>query len=57
MELASGLNKFFEVTFSDTNRFIGKKLLSKEAIEKKLKGVKREGQLNNAVLTWLDLSD
>ncbi|MFX1500824.1 MAG: glycosyltransferase family 4 protein, partial [Promethearchaeota archaeon] len=33
-----------------TNRFIGKKLLSKEAIKKKLKGIKRESQLKFATM-------
>ena len=38
MELASGLNKFYDVSFIDTNISPGEKLLSKETIQKKLQG-------------------
>ncbi len=40
MELAAGLNKYYNTTFVHTNIFIGKKLLTKEVIEAKLNGVK-----------------
>lgn len=50
MELASGLNKFYDVTIFDTNRYIGERLLSKEAIEKKLNGLKRGKQVKFATM-------
>ena len=40
MELAAGLNTYYNTTFVHTNIFIGKKLLTKEVIEAKLNGVK-----------------
>jgi len=48
MELAIGLNKFFNVIFADTNRFSGNKLLSRKIIMKKLKGIKNVYRLNFA---------
>ncbi len=43
MELASGLQKYYNITLMDTNILIGKSILSKEAINKKLKGLKKSG--------------
>ncbi|MFX0010845.1 MAG: glycosyltransferase family 4 protein [Candidatus Hermodarchaeota archaeon] len=40
MELAKGLNEFFDITFVHTNILIGKRLLAEEAINSKLNGVK-----------------
>ncbi|MFX0032322.1 MAG: glycosyltransferase family 4 protein [Candidatus Hodarchaeota archaeon] len=48
MELASGLNNYFNVIFADTNRFSGKKLFSRKIILKKLKGIKNVYRLNFA---------
>ncbi len=45
MELAAGLQKYFNVTFFDTNRLFGKKLLSKEVINERLKDIKTKGRL------------
>lgn len=39
MELAAGLNKYYNTFFVHTNIFIGKKLLSKKTIDTKLNGV------------------
>jgi len=50
MELASGLNKFYNVSFIDTNISPGEKLLTKAAIDKKLKGIKSRGQMKYATL-------
>lgn len=41
MELATGLSKYYNVSFMDTNITPGEILLTNEAINKKLKGVKR----------------
>jgi glycosyltransferase involved in cell wall biosynthesis len=48
MELAAGLNRYYNVSFIDTNVSLGKKLLSKEAIEKKLKGIKNRDRMKYA---------
>lgn len=48
MELALGLNQFYNITFADTNRDLGKKLIPREDINKKLKGIKRIHHLNFA---------
>jgi glycosyltransferase involved in cell wall biosynthesis len=48
MELASGLNKYYDVSFIDTNISPGEKLLSKEAINKKLLGIERSYQMKFA---------
>jgi len=45
MELASGLQTYFNVDFMDTNIITSEKLLSKEVIRKKLKGVNYIGQM------------
>lgn len=50
MELAAGLNKYYKTTFVHTNIFIGKKLLSKKAIEAKLKGVEITTRMKFATL-------
>ncbi len=54
IELASGLNKFYNVTFMDTNIFTGKRLLSTNAINKKLKGLKKSRRLKFATLNVLN---
>ena len=41
MELAAGLNKYYDVSFIDTNISPGEKLLSKDAINKKLQDMER----------------
>ncbi|MFX1387450.1 MAG: glycosyltransferase family 4 protein [Promethearchaeota archaeon] len=48
MELAAGLNKYYDVSFMDTSISPGEKLLSKEAIEKKLQGTKKYNQMKFA---------
>ncbi|MFX1480451.1 MAG: glycosyltransferase family 4 protein [Promethearchaeota archaeon] len=50
MELATGLNRFFNVVFADTNRFSGKALFSKDLIMKKLNGIKKVHRLNFATV-------
>lgn len=45
MELASGLQTYFNVEFMDTNVITSEKLLSKEAIQNKLKGVNYIGKM------------
>ena len=54
MELASGLNKFYNVAFVDTNIFTGKKLLTRREINSKLKGVKKSRRLKFATLNILN---
>ena len=39
IELAAGLSMYYSVQLIDSNRMISKKILSKEVIEKKLKGL------------------
>lgn len=51
IELASGLQEFYNITLMDTNIFIGKKLLSKETINKKLKGLKKTGRIKFVTLS------
>ena len=46
MELASGLQTYFDVEFMDTNIISSEKLLSKEVIRNKLKGVNYIGKMN-----------
>ena len=41
MELAAGLNKYYNTSFIHTNIFTGRKLLSKEIIESKLDGINK----------------
>jgi glycosyltransferase involved in cell wall biosynthesis len=48
MELASGLNKFYNVSFIDTNISPGEKTLTKPTIENRLKGIKNRSQMKYA---------
>ena len=50
MELAAGLNNYYETTFIDTNIYTGKKLLSIKAIRSKLNGVKIKTRMKFASL-------
>lgn len=50
MELASGLDKYFDVTFIHTNILMGKNLLSKNAIKKKIKGLEIKFRMKFATL-------
>ncbi|MFX1328512.1 MAG: glycosyltransferase family 4 protein [Promethearchaeota archaeon] len=50
MELAVGLNKYYNTSLVHTNIFIGKKLLTKKFIEEKLNGVKIETRMNFATI-------
>ena len=45
IELAAGLNKYYSVSLIDTNRVIGKSLLSKNVIKKKLKGLEKSKRI------------
>lgn len=54
MELATGLHKFYRVTFMDTNIFIGENLLTREAINEKLNGLKKAGRIKFATLNILN---
>ena len=45
MELAFGLQDYFKVSLIDTNIITSEKLLSKEAIRNKIKGVNYIGQM------------
>ena len=54
MELAAGFQKYFNVTFFDTNRLFGKKLLTRREINSKLKGVKKIRRLKFATLNILN---
>ncbi|MFX1419633.1 MAG: glycosyltransferase family 4 protein, partial [Promethearchaeota archaeon] len=48
MELASGLQKDYNITLIDTNIFIGKKLLNEESIKIKLKNVSKSDRIKFA---------
>jgi glycosyltransferase involved in cell wall biosynthesis len=50
MELASGLNKYYNVSFIDTNISPGEKNLTKTSIENRLKGIKSRNQMKYASL-------
>jgi len=52
IELATGLNEFYNVTFIDTNILIGDKLLSTEAIQGKLHDLKKGGRLSFATFRF-----
>jgi len=54
MELAVGLRQYYNITLLDTNIVIGKKILTNESIDKKLKGLKRSGKIKFAVLKIFD---
>ncbi|MFX1390326.1 MAG: glycosyltransferase family 4 protein [Promethearchaeota archaeon] len=51
MELATGLNKYYDTIFVDTNVSPGERLLSKKAIEIKLNGVKKRYRIKYANFT------
>lgn len=50
MELAAGLNKYYNTSFVHTNIFTGKKLLSKKAIDSKLDGVNIKTRMKFATI-------
>jgi len=54
IELASGLQNFYNITLMDTNILFGKSILSPSIIKKKLKGVKRDKRMNFATLKFSD---
>jgi len=54
IELAAGLQKYYNVTFLETNVLINKKFLLDEEIEKRLRGIKRNSQLKFAQLSVLN---
>ena len=54
IELAAGLQKYYNVTFLETNVLINKKFLLDEEIEKRLRGIKRIPQLKFAQLSVLN---
>ena len=54
IELALGLKKYFNVSIMDTNVLLGKELLTKEVIQKKLNGVKKIGRIYFATLKILN---
>jgi len=54
IELAAGLQKYYKVTLLETNILINKKLLLKEEIDKRLRGIKRIPQLKFAQLSVLN---
>ena len=50
IELAAGLQNYYKVSLIDTNRLMGKNLLSEDIIKKKLKGVNKNGQIKYSTL-------
>ena len=52
IELATGLNKFYNVTFMDTNILIGKEFLSKKAIREKIKTIRKKGKIKFAIFNF-----
>jgi glycosyltransferase involved in cell wall biosynthesis len=46
IELAAGLNKYYQVSIIDSNRVTGKPLLSNDVIKKKLKGIVKSNRIN-----------
>lgn len=54
IELALGLKKYFNVSIMDTNVLLGKELLAKEVIQKKLNGVKKIERIYFATLKILN---
>ena len=54
IELALGLKKYFNVSIMDTNVLLGKELLTKEVIQKKLNGVKKIERIYFATLKILN---
>ena len=55
LDLALGLQKFYNTTFLDTNRFIGKPLLSKKDISKKIRALKIKDRINFATCSLSNL--
>ncbi len=54
IELASGLQKYYNITLIDTNIFIDKTSLSSNAINEKLKGLRRKNSLKFANLKLIN---
>ena len=54
IELACGLQNFYNITLMDTNILTGKSLLSPKVIKKKLKEVKREKKLRFATFKFFN---
>lgn len=54
IELASGLQNFYNITLMDTNILFGKSILSHSIINKKLKEVKRDTRMNFATFKFFD---
>ena len=54
IELAAGLQRFYKITLVDTNRSFGERVLSKQVISKKLKGVRRSDQIKFAIIKLFD---
>jgi len=50
IELAAGLNKYYHTSLIDSNRVIGEPLLSKKAINKKLRGLEKSNRINYLTL-------
>jgi len=50
IELAAGLKNYYNVLLVDSNRIIGKKLLTEEVIRKKLKGLEKIGRIKYLTL-------
>ena len=46
IELAAGLNKYYQVSIIDSNRVTGKPLLSNDVIKKKLKGIVKSNRID-----------
>jgi len=55
LDLALGLQKYYNITFLDTNRFIGKPLLSKKDISKNIRALKRKDRINFATCNLSNL--
>ncbi|MFX1396070.1 MAG: glycosyltransferase family 4 protein [Promethearchaeota archaeon] len=54
MELAEGLQKYYDITFLHTNQYAGKVLLTNKAIKNKLKGVNIDYRMKYATLKLLN---
>ena len=54
MELASGLQKYYDITLMDTNIIFGKKMLSQSVINKKLKGIRRDKRMRFATFKFFN---
>ena len=53
IELATGLNKYYKVSFMDTNIYYGEKLLTENAINDKMNGLEKIGRIKFATLNIL----